>query len=729
MLKKTFIDSSLPKSSKLNLGLKALGVAALFSATSAQAVLPVAPDFVKPTSLKLEKAPEPSNLYDFVQNKSAAIALGKALFWDMRVGTDGDVACASCHFSAGTDTRVKNTLGRAHDRTVFDSKPNDILVTADFPFVKFKDILTNDKNGEQPVKELRDVVGAQGVNKALFLRADAAAPKDEFQIVMDELFNVGGINVYQSTGRNSPTVINSIFNLRNFWDGRAQTIFNGVSPFGKRDKSAGVYKTINGKPTKVAITLNDSSIASLATGPVLDNIEMSSNGRRFANVGRRLLTAKALADQPVASDDSVLASLRASNGVGLTKTYQEMIREAYKPEWWSATDVVTMSGAPYSQTEANFSLLFGLSVQLYVATLVSDETPFDKFAEGNSTALTAQQKRGFDLFLDKGKCVSCHGGPNFSGTSIFKRDKQLGKTERMSRMIMGDGGQAVYDEAFYNIGVTRTQDDVGVGGLDPFGNPLSFTRLAKKGIASFYWNELDFPNVNVQANERDAVQGSFKTPTLRNVALTAPYFHNGGYLTLRQVVEFYNRGGNFPKNNRDNLAPDIVPLGLSNSEIDDLVAFLESLTDPRVAKHSAPFDHPQLDVAHGVNGDTKSVVEDPKVPGTGAEITLVIPAVGKNGYANNPIKSFAQNLVDGVKDTVTAPPPAPLPTPDLAKLVWCANENNVCNLPTGKSATVFYGASLTQYTGKTGVTGSIGCNNTTFGDPAKGIVKGCYYMF
>jgi hypothetical protein len=82
----------------------------------------------------------------------------------------------------------------------------------------------------------RDVVGAQGVNKALFLRV---APKDVFQIVMDELSNVDGINIYQSTGRNSLTVVNSIFNLRNFWDDRAQTIFNGVSPFAKRDKNAG----------------------------------------------------------------------------------------------------------------------------------------------------------------------------------------------------------------------------------------------------------------------------------------------------------------------------------------------------------------------------------------------------------------------------------------------------------------------------------------------------------
>ena len=97
--------------------------------------------------------------------------------------------------------------------------------------------------------------------------------------------------------------------------------------------------------------------------------------------------------------------------------------------------------------------------------------------------------------------------------------------------------------------------------------------------------------------------GFFKTPQLRNVALTAPYFHNGSQLTLEQVVEFYNRGADF--NIVSELAimdPDIEPLGLGLTlqEKQDLVDFLRNgLTDPRTVKQSAPFDHPQLLTPNG----------------------------------------------------------------------------------------------------------------------------------
>src|SRR3954469_24323194 len=95
----------------------------------------------------------------------------------------------------------------------------------------------------------------------------------------------------------------------------------------------------------------------------------------------------------------------------------------------------------------------------------------------------------------------------------------------------------------------------------------------------------DEPNVAVAPGDRTAVDGAFKTPGLRDVELTAPYFHNGGQLTLRQVVDFYNRGGDRrgPNGNDttglganpSNLDPDIQVLGLSLAERADLVAFLK----------------------------------------------------------------------------------------------------------------------------------------------------------
>jgi hypothetical protein len=103
------------------------------------------------------------------------------------------------------------------------------------------------------------------------------------------------------------------------------------------------------------------------------------------------------------------------------------------------------------------------------------------------------------------------------------------------------------------------------------------------------------PNETIKpAFQRVAVDGAFKTPGLRNVEFTGPYFHNGGVATLRQVVQFYNRGGNFCRLNSKDLDVDIRPLRLLPFQERELVAFLLSLTDQRVKHQRAPFDHPEL---------------------------------------------------------------------------------------------------------------------------------------
>jgi hypothetical protein len=241
--------------------------------------------------------------------------------------------------------------------------------------------------------------------------------------------------------------------------------------------------------------------------------------------------------------------------------------------------------------------------------------------DGDSNALTAQQKQGKTVFETKG-CVRCHGGAEFTNASVKNVQDQ-----RLRRMTVGNGAQAIYDNAFYNIGVRPTGEDLGVGGKDPFTNPLSESRLAQQGLFTSLLNAT--PNLTVGANERIVADGAFKTPGLRNVELTAPYLHNGGQLTLRQVVDFYNRGGDFRENNIDNLDAGIRNLNLTEEEKTSLVAFLVSLTDERVRYERAPFDHPQLFVTNGHPGDQNAVTND----GTGQATTTVIqlPAVGRNG--------------------------------------------------------------------------------------------------
>jgi cytochrome c peroxidase len=421
----------------------------------------------------------------------------------------------------------------------------------------------------------------------------------------------------------------------------------------------------------VRVSLPHSSLASQAVGPPLSHFEMSAEGRTFGDIGRKLgaktgkrvLALRPLAKQVVAGDDSALGRLSRFPSPGLSPTYRQMVQAAFHPKWWSSPVVTRVeadgsltflnrpSGAQnsdeYTLDEFNFSLFFGIAVQMYQATLVSDDTPVDRHLAGDAAALTAAQKRGLGLFQNKAGCVSCHGGPELTNASVRNVVNQ-----RLERMALADGKPAVYDNGFYNIGVRPTVEDLGLGGLDPFNNPLSDTRLALRG--SFFDPNL-FPAL--APGERAAVDGSFKTPGLRNVALTAPYFHNGGQLTLLQVVEFYNRGGDRrgPNGNDttgfgvngSNLHPDVHPLGLTSTEKTDLVAFLEALTDERVRYRRAPFDHPQLFVPNGHPwdpADPAAVLTDPAT-GDARDQFVEVPAVGRGGGAA--LGTFRENLSRG----------------------------------------------------------------------------------
>jgi hypothetical protein len=251
-------------------------------------------------------------------------------------------------------------------------------------------------------------------------------------------------------------------------------------------------------------------------------------------------------------------------------------------------------------------------------------------------------------------------------------------------MLMADSLATLYDSGFYNTGVRPTSEDLALGGTDAWGNPLSFTRQYNTLLQG--GNVPDPLDVDVCSFEvklssalpcdstlkpkvgfRDAIDGAFKTPTLRNIALTGPYFHNGSRATLMQVMEFYNRGGDrrgpdanntsgfdhpsAQQHNTSNLDPDMTSLNLTPAEMDALVKFMEvGLTDPRVAWERAPFDHPSLRIAQGQVGDENTVVPRPvdiKVSTSRAKDAHVsIKAVGAAGRAVKigPLQPFYNDL-------------------------------------------------------------------------------------
>ena len=177
-----------------------------------------------PPSLKTVPIPEPSNLMDFVQDRAAAIRLGKALFWDMQVGSDAVQSCATCHFQAGADNRAKNQIspGLLSGDTSFQigDGPNHTLTPADFPFHKLSDPEDRDS---AVISDANDVTSSQGVRLTQFQDVVPGDPVDQGVGVFDPTFSIGGKNLRRVEPRNSPTTINAVF----FYD-NSSIVANGM---------------------------------------------------------------------------------------------------------------------------------------------------------------------------------------------------------------------------------------------------------------------------------------------------------------------------------------------------------------------------------------------------------------------------------------------------------------------------------------------------------------------
>ncbi|MFK0733874.1 MAG: cytochrome c peroxidase, partial [Gloeotrichia echinulata HAB0833] len=293
---------------------------------------------------------EPSNLGEFVEDQTALLKLGKSLFWDMQLGSDGIQSCATCHFHAGADNRSKNQISPGLLASLKDTTfqvgggANYQLTAADFPFHK----LADPKNRTSTViSDTNDVTSSQGVFYSVFNNIVAGQSVDSTTSEPDsDGFQVNGINVRRVEPRNTPTVIDAIFNKLQFWDGRAKETFNGVNINGATDLTAKVYKaTKPNQLTAVSVSLNNSSIASLVTGPQLSPFEISADGRTLPQVGSKFLRKKGqkikslrpLGEQLVHPQDSVLGSESRYPKPGLDiASYDELIRKAFKKEWWKS---------------------------------------------------------------------------------------------------------------------------------------------------------------------------------------------------------------------------------------------------------------------------------------------------------------------------------------------------------------------------------------------------------
>ena len=200
---------------------------------------------------------------------------------------------------------------------------------------------------------------------------------------------------------------------------------------------------------------------------------------------------------------------------------QQVVQPIVNPIELAMTPTAVLALARSDRYRRQFAAAFGTEPTIddvaralasYVRTIVTGDSPYDRYAAGDRSALGTSAQRGLGIFRGKGGCTACHVGPTFT------------------------------DEQFHNTGVAwRT----GV--------------LTDEGRA--------------RVTHADKDRGAFKTPTLRKVARTAPYMHDGSFATLDEVIDYYDKGGQ--KN--PGLDPELRPLHLSAADKQDLHAFLTSL--------------------------------------------------------------------------------------------------------------------------------------------------------
>jgi cytochrome c peroxidase len=201
--------------------------------------------------------------------------------------------------------------------------------------------------------------------------------------------------------------------------------------------------------------------------------------------------------------------------------------------------------AAYGDDKVTIDRIAG-AIASFERTLVDVQAPVDRFIAGEAGAVSEAAKRGWLLYNGKARCNNCHG--HVASFPLFT------------------------DELFHNIGVAAKDVNFEELARRVQAHPDSFTDLAhSEGV-----NQLG--RFIVTKEPKDI--GAFKTPQLRNVALTPPYMHDGSEATLRDVIEFYDKGGN-PNPWLDG---GMRPLGLSEQEKADLVALLETFTSDGMAR-------------------------------------------------------------------------------------------------------------------------------------------------
>jgi len=197
------------------------------------------------------------------------------------------------------------------------------------------------------------------------------------------------------------------------------------------------------------------------------------------------------------------------------------------------------------------------AIGAFERTLIGGDSPFDRYYfGGEKTAMSAAAIRGLDIFINQGRCVSCH---------VIEQTQAL-----------------FTDNRFHMIGVAANDMPKSLDDLS-----AAVEEVKQKGTDIAVLGNKRTSSLGRYAVTRDITDiGAFKTSTLRNIELTAPYMHDGSLKTLEEVVQFYNNGGRLKETEPvpELLSGGIRPLNLTEAQQADLVEFLKALTSPGFAR-------------------------------------------------------------------------------------------------------------------------------------------------
>jgi cytochrome c peroxidase len=312
----------------------------------------------------------------------------------------------------------------------------------------------------------------------------------------------------QVTGRKAPSYLDAMFATRLFWDGRAECVGEdcpAIDAFEDPD-NPGTFPIASG-----------AALENQAVGPPLSDVEMACESASWAGIHEKLGSVVPLA---LASDipEDVAAFITEHGG-----SYPAMFEAVFGSAQTSGPD-----------DEINTRRI-AFAIATHERRLTSNQTPFDRFNEGEDDALTAAQIRGLALYTGRATCAVCHAPPLF------------------------------VDDQFHFTGFHRPEWDMG--------------------------------RFSTTANE--VHRAKMRTPTLRNVGLRLEggLLHAGREHSLEEIIRVYAAGGRLEDTAIAEFGVDsgLVPFEVSDDEIADMVDFLvNGLTDPRVANEEAPFDRPTL---------------------------------------------------------------------------------------------------------------------------------------